>query len=80
MGFVLSVYSKNAFKEFVLPAVNNTEITLPLEHYIFQNRDDIGLKMEVIDGNWYFRNGEDSIYTNGKEYAGKPLTSRFQDY
>ena len=63
MGFVLSVYSKNAFKEFVLPAVNNTEITLPLEHYIFQNRDDIGLKMEVIDGNWYFRNGEDSIYT-----------------
>ncbi len=32
--------------------------------------------MEVIDGNWYFRNGEDSIYTNGKEYAGKPLKAQ----
>ena len=70
MSIVLSVYSKNAFKEFVLPAVNNTEVTLLLEHYIFQIRSDIQLKLEVLDGEWYFQDMEERIYANSKGYGG----------
>ncbi len=73
MSIVLSVYSKNAFKEFVLPAVNNTETTLMLEHYIFQIRGDIEIKLEVLDGKWYFQDMEERIYANHKGYGGKFL-------
>ena len=74
MSIVLSVYSKNAFKEFVLPAVNNTEVTLLLEHYIFQIRSDIQLKLEVLDGEWYFQDMEERIYANHS------LDSSFTNY
>ena len=50
MSVILSVYSKNAFKEFVLPAENDTEVTLLLEYSMFQIRKDIALKLEVLDG------------------------------
>lgn len=76
MSIVLSVYSKNAFKEFVLPAVNNTEVTLLLEHYIFQIRSDIQLKLEVLDGEWYFQDMEERIYANSKGYGGNSLADQ----
>ncbi len=76
MSIVLSVYSKNAFKEFVLPAVNNTETTLLLEHYIFQIRDDIELKLEILDGKWYFQDMEERIFANHKGYGGKYLENQ----
>ncbi len=73
MSIVLSVYSKNAFKEFVLPAVNNTEMVLVLEQYIFQIREAIELKLEVLDGKWYFQDMDERIYANHKGYGGKYL-------
>ncbi len=71
MSIVLSVYSKNAFKEFVLPAVNNTEISFRLERGIFQILEDIQLKLEVLDGKWYFQAMEERIHTNQEDYSGK---------
>lgn len=73
MSIILSVYSKNAFKEFVLPAENNTEVTLILENYIFQIRDDISLKLEVLDGKWYFQEMDERIHMGNIDYDGKAL-------
>ncbi len=73
MSIVLSIYSKNAFKEFVLPAENNTEISLLLEQYIFQLKNDIVLKLEVLDGSWYFQEMEERIHQNDKDYDRKAL-------
>jgi len=76
MSVVLSIYSKSAFKEFLLPAVNNTEITLSLEHSVFQIQEDIELKLEVLDGGWYFQTMEEQLYRNGNEYDGKALENQ----
>lgn len=85
MSVVLSIYSKSAFKEFVLPAVNNTEVTLLLEHSVFQIYEDIELKLEVLNGRWYFQNFQNSqdsqekkerIHINENDYDGKPLENQ----
>lgn len=74
MSVILSIYSKSVFKEFVLPAVNNTEITLLLEHSIFQIYEDIELKLEVLNGDWYFQEDrKERIHINEIDYDGKPL-------
>lgn len=76
MSVILSIFSKSAFKEFVLPAVNNTEITLLLEHFIFQIKQDIPLKLEIIDGKWYFKEMIERIHINHKDYDGKFLENQ----
>lgn len=76
MSIVLSIYSKSALKEFVLPAVNNTEIVLLLEHTVFQVNEDIELKLEVLDGNWYFQEMEERIHINDNDYDGKALQNQ----
>lgn len=76
MGVVLSVYSKSAFKEFVLPAENNTEVTLSLERFVFQILEDIELKLEVLSGDWYFKNEKERICINEKDYDGRALKNR----
>jgi len=73
MSVVFSVYSKSAFKEFVLPAGNNTEIVLLLEHYMFQIHEDVELKLEIMDGNWYFQDMQERIYINDKDYDRTPI-------
>lgn len=76
MSVVLSIYSKSAFKEFVLPAVNNTEVMLVLEHAVFQISEDIELKLEVLDGKWYFQNAKERIHIQEKDYDGKALENQ----
>lgn len=77
MSVVLSVYSKSAFKEFVLPAVNNTEITLSLEQSVFQIWEDIELRLEVINGSWYFQEDrKERIHINENDYDGKALADQ----
>lgn len=73
MSVILSVYSKNAFKEFVLPAENDTEVTLLLEHSMFQIRKDIALKLEVLDGKWYFQEMDERIHMGDVDYDKKAL-------
>jgi len=76
MSVVLSIYSKSAFKKFLLPAVNNTEITLVLEHVIFQILEDIELKLEVLNGYWHFQDMKERIHINENDYDGKKLENQ----
>ncbi len=54
MSMVLSVYCRNAFKEFLLPAVNDADSSIWLAKSIFALEEDISVKLEVIDHKWTF--------------------------
>lgn len=54
MSTILSIYSTKAFKEYLLPAVNNVQHTIIINKDIFSLDRDIELEMEVIDDKWYF--------------------------
>jgi len=54
MSYKLSIHSTKAFKEVLLPAVDNTDYSIILSDNVFRLSSDIEIHMEVIDGNWYF--------------------------
>ncbi len=54
MSIILSVHSKNAFRQFLLPALNNSESSIFLDNDIFSLDQDVELKMEVIEHCWHF--------------------------
>lgn len=52
MGFVIAIYTKEVFKEYVLPAINNADYSLVMNKNIFNLRQDIHLEFEVISDVW----------------------------
>jgi len=54
MSYKLSVYSDSAFKEYLLPAVNDADHFLHLSRAIFPRLADVELAMEVVDHCWRF--------------------------
>ena len=55
MSITLSIYSKSAYKEFVLPHQHNTETVISLRKEIFGLTQDLDLPLENNDGQWRFR-------------------------
>ena len=76
MSVVLSVYSKKAFKEYLLPAVDNSNYSLVINRDLFGLNKDQELPMEILDKSWKFK-PKDSflIYYSAtmEKYEGKPL-------
>ncbi len=56
MSIVLTVYSRNAYKEFVLPAIHNAETSLYISRKMFNLQRDLKLTLEQLDGVWRFKN------------------------
>ncbi|HCT91647.1 MAG TPA: type VII secretion protein EssC, partial [Lachnospiraceae bacterium] len=52
MSIVISVYSPKAFKEYILPSINNADYQIRLERQYFQLEEDITLNLEVLDEVW----------------------------
>lgn len=78
MSTILSVYSKIAFKEYLLPAVENDDYLLVIDSGLFGLELDLELKMEVIDGKWSFipKDGMILYYASDKrQYNGEELTN-----
>ena len=75
MSYILSVYSVNAFKEFLLPAVNNADSSVTVSRSIFSLREDVVIPLEILDGQWFIRDeGYSFAYTASREgYSGQPL-------
>ena len=48
MSTILNVYSTNAFKRFLLPAINDSTYSILLSKGIFQMDRNIELKLELI--------------------------------
>jgi S-DNA-T family DNA segregation ATPase FtsK/SpoIIIE len=59
MSTIITVYSHDAFKRYLLPAINDADYSLLLAESLFNIAKDIELKMEVRDNNWYFVYSED---------------------
>lgn len=57
MGIVLSVYSKIAFKEFILPSINNSDYKVTLRGDYFQIGEDLTLNLEVLSDQWFIKDG-----------------------
>ena len=77
MGFILSVYSINAFKEFLLPAIDNADSSITVGKSIFALPRDIIIPLEILGGQWFIRKKEFYLtYTvSGAHYTGQPLTN-----
>lgn len=67
MSVVLSVYTSSAFRDYLLPAVNNSNYELILKGRIFALEEDIVLKLEIIDGTWSLLSSDVYRFANEKE-------------
>ena len=74
MNIVLSVYTKGAFKEYILPSLNNSDYSIVLYNDYFQIAEDIHLNLEVLDNEWKFKNNSGyTINVGDSVYDGKTL-------
>ncbi len=76
MSVVLSIYSVKAFKEYLLPAVNNEEYSIILNRDIFCLSKDIKLDLEVVENKWYFLNSSEYYLEEAKtnqNYVGQEI-------
>ncbi|MCQ2498910.1 MAG: type VII secretion protein EssC [Lachnospiraceae bacterium] len=76
MSHIVSIYSKKAFKSFLLPAINNSNHSIIINKDIFCLDGDIELDMEVIDNKWNFLSSDKySVIstTTRMPYEGCPL-------
>lgn len=77
MSMILSIYSVNAFKEFLLPSINNADYEIILQREFFDIRDDLTIKMEVIDGLWKLkRDYSYSLHKEGEKQGENSLTDK----
>ena len=79
MSYVLSIYSKKAFKECLLPAINNADYSLVIQKELFELSEDFELSMEIMDGKWNFQDFEEGslFYTaTKKDYTGEILKDK----
>ena len=77
MSLILSVYSLKSFKEFILPSINNAdyEITFSKEH--FQLKNDIVLKLEVLDETWRICGDRNyTVQKGNRNYVGRNLKDK----
>ena len=71
MSLIISVYTKNAFKEFLLPPLTNADHIITLRRDEFRLKDDLKLKLEVIDQQWKIRSTEKYRVLENDQYCLK---------
>ncbi len=77
MNIILSVYSKDAFREYQLPSVNNADYTVTLRSDFFHLKKNRNLYLEVMDDVWSFKQDRSySIKKEGGAYEGRPLADK----
>lgn len=75
MSVVLSVYCRNAFKEFLLPAINDADSSILLNKSIFGLESDLEIKLEIIDHRWSFVYSDDySLLCDNTEFFGQVIS------
>ena len=68
MGLVIAIYTKEAFKEYVVPAINNSDYSIVLNKNYFNLKSDISLDFEVINDVWKVKKSDSCrIYLNKNE-------------
>ncbi|SFB82492.1 type VII secretion protein EssC [Butyrivibrio sp. YAB3001] len=59
MSTIITVYSHNAFKGFLLPAINDADYSILLVESLFNIPQNIELKLEISDNRWFFAPSDD---------------------
>ena len=67
MSIILSAYVQNAFCEFLLPAVNNTDTQIVLKKNIFAFSEDVILELEVVEKEWFIKIPTTTIVRSNRE-------------
>ena len=75
MSIVISAYGQNAFCEFLLPAVNNTDTEILLKKSIFAFPQDLILRLEVVEKAWYIKSTEEYTVTKQSGQENGPLVN-----
>ena len=77
MNVILSIYSKEAFREYQLPSVNNADYTLTLRSDFFHLQKNRSIYLEVMDHVWSFKPAKGySIRKDGTVYEQRGLSDR----
>lgn len=77
MSIILSIYTVNAFKEFLLPSINNADHEIILQREFFDLKDNLTIKMEVIDGSWKIkRDYSYSLHKEGQKQGDNSLRDK----
>ena len=57
MGLMLSIYTKDAFEEILLPALDNANFTFQIDGERYGLKESVEVCLEVVDAQWrIFRN------------------------
>lgn len=74
MNIILMVYVKNAFKEFILPSMDNANYSFVLHKEVFDLEKDEEIVLEVVEQQWKFLvQKEYSIKKQDVVYFGETL-------
>lgn len=74
MGMILSVYTEAAFKEYILPSINNSDYEITLRSDYFHIQEDLELRLEILNGEWYIRKGLTYyVVKDNARYEKQPL-------
>lgn len=66
MSTILSVYTKNAYKEYQLPAVNNDDYEFCISAEMFHLKEDLLLRLESINGKWKMKHSKRYMLTKAE--------------
>ncbi len=59
MSTIITVYSHDAFKSYLLPAINDADYSILLAESLYNTPRDIELRLEIRDNKWFFVNTEE---------------------
>ncbi len=77
MSLILSIYSKEAFKEFNLPSINNSDCEITILKDQFKLSDDLVLSLEVMNNIWKIKERPEYSLTVLKDrYSEVELSDR----
>ena len=72
---ILMIYQKDAFKEYLLPNVNNIDDSVLLDKEIFHTRNNIRLLLEITNHQWTIKEGKEYvIFSDGQIWKEKKLS------
>lgn len=67
MNIVLAMYTANAFKEYHLPKINDSDYEITLEKNVFNVKNNIELNLDIINGIWNIYSTNDYSIIYGKK-------------
>lgn len=69
MSLKLSAYTRDSYKEFHLPSINNSDYEMVIRKEQLRTSKDIRISMEVVDNLWTVRSKPDyRLYVNNQRY------------